>query len=49
VATTAALLLLPEKPRYPKLGAYPKYDAFTILFFPQNFGFNFVLCGASLD
>jgi hypothetical protein len=30
VATTAVLLLLSEKPRYPKLGAYPKYGDFTL-------------------
>jgi hypothetical protein len=30
VATTAVLPLLPEKIRYPKLGAYPKYGAFTL-------------------
>jgi hypothetical protein len=30
VATTIALLLLPEKARYPTLGAYPKYSAFTL-------------------
>jgi hypothetical protein len=30
VATTALLLLLSEKPHYPKLGAYPKYGDFTI-------------------
>jgi hypothetical protein len=31
VATTAVLLLLSEKPRYPKLGAYPKYGDFTLM------------------
>jgi hypothetical protein len=31
VAIAAVLPLLPEKPRYPKLGAYPKYGAFTLL------------------
>jgi hypothetical protein len=31
VATTAVLLLLPEKPRYPKLGSYPKHGDFTLL------------------
>jgi hypothetical protein len=31
VATTAMLPLLPEKPSYPKLGAYSKYDNFTAL------------------
>jgi hypothetical protein len=30
VATAAVLLLLSEKPRYPKLGAYPKYGDFTL-------------------
>jgi hypothetical protein len=36
VATTAVLPLLSEKKkitRYPKLGAYPKYDYFTLLGF----------------
>jgi hypothetical protein len=31
VVTTAVLPLLPEEPRYPILGAYPKYGDFTIL------------------
>jgi hypothetical protein len=30
VTITAALPLLPEKPRYPKLGAHPKYGDFTL-------------------
>jgi hypothetical protein len=30
VATTAVLSLLPEIPRYPNLGAYPKYGDFTL-------------------
>jgi hypothetical protein len=33
VATTAVLPLLPEKPLYLKLGAYPKYGDFTLLFY----------------
>jgi hypothetical protein len=31
VATTAVLPLLPEKPRYSKTGAFPKYRDFTLL------------------
>jgi hypothetical protein len=31
VATTAVLPLFPETPRYPILGAYPKYGEFTLL------------------
>jgi hypothetical protein len=30
VASTAVLPLLPEKPRYPELGAYPKYGPITV-------------------
>jgi hypothetical protein len=30
------LTLLPEKARYPKLGAYPKYGDFTLLSMAQR-------------
>jgi hypothetical protein len=38
VATTGVLPLFPGTPRYPKLGAYPKYDDFTLhIFWGRNF------------
>jgi hypothetical protein len=36
MATTAALSLLPEEPRYPQLGAYTNYGEFTLPFGTQS-------------